>query len=336
VEPWQFTDSEIGLMSFFLHRDFRDYFGRHGASVHGAVFLGSSADLGLAYSDQRWIARSTRDPFTLFRDREGWRPNPRMDEGKFHVVNATFRYDTRNDERDPWSGWHVVADYEYGTGRITAYGPTSPFVRDQTPDGRTVYDRAFVDIRRYNRVSPDAQLNVRLVIGGWLSGDELPLQRRFSVGGLATLPGNDFRRFPPGTDHWTCAGERVDAGSPGVPIYPPGAPAQCERMMLAQVEFRGDIRIDPFGVFDEERDRRRFGWGRGAEWVLFADAGRGWLVGPRGGDLQYARDRIPALDTFRTDVGLGLRLDDLGLYMAKSVSETDAPLNFFVRLSPRF
>jgi hypothetical protein len=35
-------------------------------------------------------------------------------------------------------------------------------------------------------------------------------------------------------------------------------------------------------------------------------------------------------------VGAGLRLDNLGLYIAKAVSEHGAPLNFFVRLNPRF
>lgn len=335
VEPWHLSDPEVGLASFFLHRDYRDYFDRHGASLHGAVFFGGGADVSVAYSDQRWSSRTTRDPWTLFRDNDGWRPNPLMDAGKFHIVNTTLRYDTRNDDRDPWSGWHVVADYEYGTGRITDYGPTSPFVRTRTPDGRTRYDRAFLDLRRYNRVSPDGQLNLRLVLGGWLSGDELPLQRRFSVGGPGTIAGNDFRRFEPGVDYWACSGERVDA-IPGVPLYPPGAPAQCERVMLAQVEIRGDLRADPFGVLHGERDQRRFGWGRRTEWVVFADAGRGWLVGPRVGDLQYRDGQFPGLGTFRTDVGIGLRLDDLGLYFAKSLSEHHAPVNFFVRLKPRF
>ena len=52
--------------------------------------------------------------------------------------------------------------------------------------------------------------------------------------------------------------------------------------------------------------------------------------------MAYPANRIPPLGTFQTDIGLGLKLDDLGIYFAKGVSEHGGPLNFFVRLKPRF
>jgi hypothetical protein len=52
--------------------------------------------------------------------------------------------------------------------------------------------------------------------------------------------------------------------------------------------------------------------------------------------LQYGAGTFPGLHTFRADVGVGLRLDDLGLYIAKSVTDPRTPLNFFARLQPRF
>ncbi len=105
---------------------------------------------------------------------------------------------------------------------------------------------------------------------------------------------------------------------------------------MAQVEYRGDMHFDLFGVLDEERDRRRAGWGRGTEWVVFADAGRGWLVGPADGGLSYAKGSLPGLSTFRTDIGLGIVLDNVGVYVAKSLSNGSEPINIFVRLRPRF
>ena len=59
-------------------------------------------------------------------------------------------------------------------------------------------------------------------------------------------------------------------------------------------------------------------------------------MGPRVGDLQYGAGSFPGLHTFRADVGVGLRLDDLGLYVAKSVTDPHTPLNFFARIQPRF
>lgn len=122
----------------------------------------------------------------------------------------------------------------------------------------------------------------------------------------------------------------------GPPRSPDGTPAQCERILLGQVEYRGEIGSRLFGFLSEERRRRRFGWGRRAEWVVFADAGRGWLVGHRVGELQYGAGTLPPLSTFRADVGIGIRLDDLGLYVAKSVTDPGTPVNFFARLRPRF
>jgi hypothetical protein len=348
VEDWQLSESEVGLASFFLHRDFRDYYNRHGGTVYAGLYASSDADLTLSFSDQRWASRDQRDPFTLFRNGQGWRPNPRVDDGRFHVGNATLRIDTRNDENDPWAGWYVVADYERGQGQVTAFGETSFSAlsvipetaggRDETPGFRR-YGRGFLDLRRYNRISPNGQLNARVVMGGWLHGDPLPLQRRFSVSGPGALPGFDFRRTFGGDDVGQCSFATA-AGS-----QPPGAPAQCERMALAQLEYRGDLHLSLFGSDDDDEDRwRRYGWRTDAAWVAFVDAGRGWLLGERSGNLMYPTNQLPRFSTFRTDVGIGLdfggagdrEFGGLGIYIAKSVSDADQPANLFVRVRRRF
>jgi hypothetical protein len=116
-----------------------------------------------------------------------------------------------------------------------------------------------------------------------------------------------------------------------------GVPAQCDRIALAQIEFRGDLNLDPFGMFDDDWRPWRPGYGRGAQWVLFADAGRGWLVTPAAdvADLTYPKGKFPKAGTFRTDVGIGLMFESVGFYIAKALSGKDAPVNFFVRLKPR-
>ncbi|MCC6774306.1 MAG: BamA/TamA family outer membrane protein [Gemmatimonadaceae bacterium] len=331
VESWHLSDEEVGLATVVLHRDFRDYYNEHGGSVYASLFRGTVFDLTVSYADQRWGDRRTRDPWTIFRNTQQWRANPFMDEGTFHVLSSELRYDTRNDDGNPREGWYILADYEYGTGAISRYAPAAFGTRSETRDGETTYDRLLVDVRRYNRPSPSTQLNLRLVAGGWLSGDDLPMQRRFSVGGPGTMAGYDFRRTVGSPDVWQCATPAMQDAS-----YPIGTPAHCERFAMAQVEYRGLVNIDPFGVLDEERGRRRAGWGRGTQWVLFADVGRGWLVGESDGGLSYGRHSIPGLGTFRTDVGVGLVLDNIGVYAAKSLSDRQSPINVFVRLRPRY
>jgi hypothetical protein len=344
VEPWQLSDAEVGLASFFLHRDYRDYFDRHGGSGYLTLQAGADASLTFALSDERWGSRDVRDPFTLFRNAQGWRANPLLDDARFHVANATLRLDTRNDESNPWAGWYLVADVERGTGDVTSFGPRSSYAGGIDPLGggvvllppaRVTYTRGFLDVRRYNRIAPNASLNLRGVLGGSLGGDELPLQRRLSLGGVGTLPGYDFRRPIDGTDVLTCS-----TSGGGVPL---GTPAQCDRVALAQVEYRSDLHIR-FSSSDEDDDDRRWRHRFEAEgnWVLFADAGRGWLV--RGArptplapdELVYSRSAFPELGTFRTDVGVGIDFDPIGLYVAKAVSDAKTPANFFVRVRRRF
>jgi outer membrane protein assembly factor BamA len=285
--------------------------------------------MSVGYSHERWGSRRARDVFTLFRGDDAWRDNPRINDGVAHVADISADLDTRNNPVDPWSGWLISAKYEHGSGRFATAGSrlAGPEV-DAPPTTRLSYGRIFVDLRRYNRISPRRQLNARLVVGGWVHGDDLPLERRFAVGGIGSLPGFDFRRLGIGTDVGQCSPESG-------PL--PGRPAECERVALAQLEYRHELVSELFDMFIRNGIRVR-----GAAFrvkpaaVVFADAGRGWLVGDHRGTLQYSGWSLPGLDTYRTDVGLGLDLGIIGVYVAKAVSSPKEPANVFLRIRNRF
>ena len=331
VERWQLPEPDAGLAAFFLKRDYLDYFGRHGARLYASAFRGEVTTLEMSYGHERWSSRRERDVMTLFRSEEGWRINPAMNDGTVHLFETRVALDSRNAELNPWAGWYLDARYEYGTGRLLPQNgfPFLPLLPpNEPPDPRTSYGRAFFDVRKYNRISPNTQLNARLVVGGWLHGDPLPLERRLSVGGIGTLPGFDFRRLELGPDVGQCAFD-------GSVI--PGRPALCERVALAQLEYRNELHSDLIDMFNRNGIRVR-----GAPFtvrpsiVAFVDAGRGWLVGDRFGELRYPSGALPPFDTYRTDLGLGLDLGVAGLYVAKAVSSPKEPANFFVRIHNRF
>jgi hypothetical protein len=323
IETWQLSNLETALAAFVARRDYRDYFARHGGSAYITGFGARDLNVLGSFGEERWSSRVARNPFSLFHGGEAWRENPVVDEGLFHIATIRASLDTRTDPIDPWSGWFVSADVERGQGTETSIAPTSD--PRLSPPGPTWYSRGFLDLRRYNRLGPISQFNLRMVLGGWLGGDPLPLERRLSVDGPGALPGFDFRSGRAGPDVGTCN---------LIPAFP-SEPAECDRILLTQAEYRGDLPLDLFSRYDWWPFRYRGAHGN-ATWVLFADAGRGWRVGTPQGDMIYTRSTLPPLKTFRADLGLGLDVGGIGIYTAKSVSTPAEPINFFVRLQHRF
>jgi len=328
VENWQLPDPDAGLAAFFGHRDFRDHFNRHGAKATASFNMSARSSLSADWSDERWTSVQTRRVFSIFGNGKAWRANPLVDAGRFHIGVLRANIDTRNDAQNPSTGWFIVAEYERGAGRITDAGVTSPLARPSVSP-QVKYGRGLVDLRRYNRLSPTTWINGRLVLGGWLHGDELPLERRFSVGGIGTVPGFDFRKYEPGSvDVSQCS----NGGPP-----PPGNPAQCERVALAQLEYRNELHSSFFDFLNARPIRLRgIGFTVQPTAVAFVDAGRGWLVGQPSGTLQYSSHSFPRFGTFRTDVGLGLDFGIIGVYAAKAVSSSKEPANVFLRVRRRF
>ncbi|HEY3133039.1 MAG TPA: BamA/TamA family outer membrane protein [Gemmatimonadaceae bacterium] len=328
VEPWQLPDPDAGLAALFGHRDFRDYFNRHGAKATATFNMSARSSFSFDWSDERWRSADARRVFSVFGNGKAWRANPQVDAARFHLAVLRANIDSRNDELNPSTGWLILAEYERGIGRTTDFGLTSPLTRPLVSP-QVTYGRGLLDLRRYNRLSPTTWLNARLVLGGWLHGDELPLERRFSVGGIGTVPGFDFRKYQPGT---VDVSECSNGG-----VTPAGNPAQCERVALGQLEYRNELHSSLFDFLNTRAIRLRgIGFTVEPTAVAFVDAGRGWLVGQPFGGLQYSSRSFPRFGTFRTDVGLGLDLGLIGVYVAKAVSSSKEPANVFLRVRRRF
>lgn len=330
TESWQMENGEVGLASVVLHRDYRDYFGRHGGEGFVRLQGGKDADLTFSLSDEQWSDVRQRDPWTLFRDDDTWRPNPFMDEGDMHLFTTRLRIDTRDREGSAWSGWYLTGEVEQGAGQLARTG--SPFNVNPVTGAplptlaeHVNYSRGFVDLRRYSRITPSMSFNVRVVAGGWLSGDPLPTERKLSLGGPGTLPGYGFRETGMTPDVFQCSNG----------VTQPGTPGQCDRIALVQVELRSKL------FWGSLRDDRSDEWWRPGlngrmEWVLFADAGRGWLVGPQDGGVSYPSGLMPPLSTYKTDLGLGIDFGGIGVYAAKATSDASESVRFIVRLTRRF
>lgn len=322
VESWQLRDAEVGLLAFLTRRDLRDHFGRHGAQGSIGGRIGDEISLKFLFGSERWRSVETRNAFSLFRDDKPWRENSAMDIGTIDLLGVRLDIDTRERLRAPWlGGWYVAADIERGRGTLQrTEAPNPGYAAPATVE----YTRGFIDARRYTNLSPGTQLNLRVVAAGQLGGNELPLQRKLSVGGPGSIEGYDFRRGYVSEDAFTCGGTATM----------PGRATLCDRIALAQVELRQDFQLNWVRT-DWSDDWWRPGFNGHGQWVLFADAGRGWTVNDGAPEVRHAKG-IPPLSSFKSSLGLGLDFGGLGIYFSKAVSDPKEKVNFLVRLGRRF
>ncbi|MCC7054027.1 MAG: polymer-forming cytoskeletal protein [Gemmatimonadaceae bacterium] len=324
VEDWQLSDVEVGLSAFLAHSDYRDYYDRHGGSGFIGFRDGRAVRASLELSDELWRPRRTLNPVTLWRNDEPWRDNPQFDRARYTRGIARASYDTRTDPLRPRSGWWLQGEYEYGDGTHETYG-TETAVAVASGARSVTYGRGMLDLRRYTRLSRSVQVNTRLIAGGWLHGDALPLQRRLSLSGPGANTGFAFRERVTTPDRLQCAGT----------VALDGSPALCDRMLLLSVDYRHDINwnLDLFaGRRMIQPDRSGY-----AGWVLFTDVGRGWLVTPRSVPAPRDPDAPAGIDALQTSVGFGLELGQGGVYVAKALGAPPSRgVQVFLRLVRRY
>jgi hypothetical protein len=329
TQDWPLSLHEVGWGTFLWHRDSRDYFLQRG--VAGSVTFEPVTTVTLtgevAQMEETSIA--ARDPWTPFRNSEAWRPNPLMDEGDFTLIRGILEYDSRPSERSPRSGTLLRATWEHGIGDDVVEQPLPTTIRPALPATDYAFDRASVDLRRYQRIGGAGQLRLRGFWAGAVGGDPLPIQRRYSLGGPDPMNGYDFRAF---------------ACNEGV--NDPALPGLCDHVLLFQAEYRGgfglnwssgsfeerahrdrrDRRVRPVGwkeEWEDEWDWWDWDWFDGPALVLFTNAGTGWLKTSEGPDELH------------WDVGAGVAFGSVGLYVARAI-EDDEPFRWTLRIERRF
>jgi hypothetical protein len=320
IEDQPLSPSENGWSAFLLQRDYHDYFERQGGGA--AAWVSPVRPLRFELSLRRDGEHSVRatDPWSLLRNSDRWRRNPLIDDGAYFTTGVAVDFDTRNERDLPSTGWFMQARFEHSTSDNVAPVTLPEVIRPSPPLlGGYGFDRLSLDLRRYSRLTPSLRVNARLRADGWVGGDRLPVQRRVSLGGMDLMPGYDFRAF-------TCAPKG---------FTDPSQPALCDRVITAQVEVRTRLGLN-LGHRFRDRDggpNGRFIGIEEADLVLLGDAGKAWLAGD--GPGQVPVNRIPSLDEWKYDVGVGLDAGQIGAYLVKALTDAE-PVKFVVRLQRRF
>jgi Omp85 superfamily domain len=319
IEEHTLPRDEIGWNAFLFQRDNRDYLSSEGVSVSAYRYFTRRFRMDASVRYEKQGSVRANDPWSLFRNTDRWRPNPLIDDGHYTSLGLSAEYDSRNARAAPSSGWWLRGSVERsGSNDVAPVGlPTT--IRAALPTANYGFSRFTLDARRYNRLSPDAQINLRLWSGGWLTGDPLPLQRRLSLGGPDLLPGYGFRDLnctPPG-------------------FVDPSRAALCDRALITQAEFRHRLRLKAGYVVRDpnQQELSRFIGIQDPELVVFGDAGSAWLSGK--GPGRVPNNRIQSITQWKADAGVGIDAGGIAAYLVKALTDGE-PVRFYLRLERRF
>lgn len=320
IEDHPLSRSEIGWSAFLFQRDHRDYLLQKGVTGYWYVYPARSLRLEASLRYDKEESVRANDPWSLFRNSDRWRPNPLIDDGHYTTASLAIDLDTRNDDDLPSSGWwlRLTGERSWSNDVAPIALPTS--VREAIPtNGDYAFNRLKLDLRRYNRIAANLRMGARVMASGHVGGDPLPIQRRVSLGGTDLMPGYEFRAF-------TCAPEGFND---------PAHPALCDRMLVAQVDFRTRLDLGLGYRYRDEARRQvdRFIGIDQADLVVFLDAGKGWLSGD--GPGRVPDDRIPSLNEWKADIGVGLDAGGVGVYLARALTDGQ-PVRVSLRLKRRF
>jgi hypothetical protein len=309
-QPYQTMES--GLGAFLLRRDFRDWYAMRSFGMFADITVNPTLQLSLGVDKSREETVNAVDAFSVLRSGEEWRPNPLVDDGRFLITSLGATYDTRDDRRRPTTGWYIRGDLH----RVQSNSLTPVSLPEEIRPGlpTTGYDALDIDldVRRYMRLGPEQSLHLRLVGGGWLSGNRLTIQRRRALNGADPMAGYAFRSI-------NCDRRRRPD---------PAQPALCDRQLVVQAEYRRTLGID----ISTRIGNTTLGLQR-PDLVLFGDAGSAWLAGDGAGRVPSGS--IQTITEWRSDVGVGLDAGTFGIYLARSLVDS-GPFRFGFRLSPRF
>ncbi len=173
-DNWLIGEEENTFSSFFIKEDFKDYFKKEGWSIHLAQYINKNLRVKMEYVHDKYYSAEKKTDWALFGGDKKFRFNPGIDEGEMNSAIFSINYiSVRGKDKTP-NGWNVGASYEIGRGYFD-------------------FRRAIVDLRRYQKLSDDIRLNMRLAAGS--SENYLPLQRTFDLGGLGTIPALRFKEL---------------------------------------------------------------------------------------------------------------------------------------------
>lgn len=203
-DQWQIASTEASLAAIGPRRSFRDYYRRRGVQIGGALRLHSQVEFLFAWRGERHEPLTTRSDFSVWNDDESFRPNRAAADGRMNAVvlgasvdgrgfdqeslEATYR---RHQLETPFGERLSDSDHGHDRSPLWRIDWTSEISTPGTLNSDFDFKRHIISGRARLALSPHQDFGVR-AIGGWSSG-VLPPQRQFSIGGIGSVHGYEFK-----------------------------------------------------------------------------------------------------------------------------------------------
>jgi hypothetical protein len=181
---------ENSFATLLLRADLLDYTEREGLSAFVGQEYKKIHQLKISYALDRYKNLPKETDWSILRGPERFRTNfstlptdtlaKYQDDFNAEIATVTVVYscDTRNDVKDPETGWYAVGEWELAGGEMG---------KDRD------YSRMLLNLERIQPLWPRHTFVAHALFGG--SIHRLPLQKLFFLGGIGTLRGFRHKQF---------------------------------------------------------------------------------------------------------------------------------------------
>ena len=306
-----FSALESALSALVLRRDYNDWYLARSISISASIRPMRELTVTGSLEATRQTTVLAVDALSLLRSADPWRPNPLIDDGRYHIATGSITWDARDEQDHPGLSWLVRGQLRRVSSNDLTPVSIPTTIRDALPVTGYGATEGDLDIRASLRLAPEQRLNFRISAGGYVTGDPLTIQSRRAIGGANPLLGYDFRAL-------NCDRQRR--------VYT-STPALCDRTMAVQAEYRRTLLID----IGTQVGGQNIGI-HNPDLVFLGDMGSAWLAGDTPG--RVPTNRIQALREWRSDVGVGITSGPVGVYLSKALADA-LPLRLTLLFTPR-
>ncbi len=180
-DNWLVGNLENTISALLSRYDYRDYYGRKGYTGWLGYYIKkpkTDIQFKLSYLNDDYDSLSANVNWSLFRTKKSFRENPAINPGE--IRSLLFTFDLHNLSKSEYMpcGWNLSMSVEFA---------------GKTLKGGYDFNRYVIDLRRYQPISQYDNINLRLRAA--TSEGNLPLQRRYELGGISTLPAFMYKQF---------------------------------------------------------------------------------------------------------------------------------------------